>query len=75
MLMNIGMMWLDDDQRRSLEEKVQRAADYYSEKYGRLPELCLVNTKMLVGEKKIGKIEVKPVKTVLPYHFWLGMKA
>ena len=73
--MNIGMLWLDDDKRRSLDEKVQRAADYYQEKYGCKPELCLVNTGMVRANKKVGKIEVQPAKTVLPYHFWLGMKA
>jgi hypothetical protein len=71
--MKVGMMWLDDDKRRSLEEKVQRAADYYREKYGRLPELCLVNSKMLGDERSVGNIKVVPMPTVLPYHFWLGM--
>lgn len=74
--MNIGMLWLDDDKRRSFEEKVKRAADHYREKYGRFPELCLVNNKMLSEEKKkVGRIEVQPTQTVLPHHFWLGMKA
>lgn len=79
--MNIGMLWLDDDKRRTFEEKVKRAAEYYSEKYGRFPELCLVNTNMLAGSasaeenKKVGRIEVQPTQTVLPHHFWLGMKA
>lgn len=80
--MNIGMLWLDDDKRRTFEEKVKRAADYYSEKYGSLPELCLVNSAMLAGDKasteenkKVGRIEVQPTQTVLPHHFWLGMKA
>lgn len=72
--MNVGMLWLDDDKRRPFEEKVIRAADYYQEKYGCLPEVCLVNVKMLAAEKKVGQIEVQPVKTVLPHHFWLGMK-
>lgn len=74
--MDIGMLWLDDDGRRSFEEKVTRAADYYQEKYGRFPELCLVNSKMLSAEnKKVGRIDVQPTQTVLPHHFWLGMKA
>lgn len=80
--MNIGMLWLDDDKRRTFEEKVKRAADYYSEKYGRFPELCLVNNAMLAGDKaateenkKVGRIEVQPTQTVLLHHFWLGMKA
>ena len=71
--MNVGMLWLDDDRQRPLEEKVSRAADYYQEKYGRLPELCLVNPKMLAEEKKVGRVRVQPENTVLPHHFWLGM--
>ena len=80
--MDIGMLWLDDDKQRPFEEKVSRAADYYREKYGRFPELCLVNSKMLDEDvvspsenKKVGRIEVQPTQTVLPHHFWLGMKA
>lgn len=72
--MNVGMLWLDDDKQRSFEEKVQRAAAYYQSKYGRSPEVCLVNSKMLTTEKTVGQIEVHPVKTVLLHHFWLGMK-
>jgi hypothetical protein len=72
--MNVGMLWLDDDKQRPFEEKVIRAADYYREKYGNLPDLCLVNIQMLTGKQKVGAIEVEPAKTVLPHHFWLGMK-
>ena len=72
--MNVGMLWLDDNKQRSFEEKVKRAAEYYREKYGSSPELCLVNSQMLSDSKKVGRIEVKPVKTVLLHHFWLGMK-
>jgi hypothetical protein len=73
--MNIGMLWLDDDTKRPLEEKVQRAVEYYQEKYGRVPELCLVNPGMLAQKQQVGWIEVEPLRTILPHHFWLGMKA
>ena len=73
--MNIGMLWLDDDKKRPLAEKVQRAADYYKEKYGRSPEVCLVNFQILADERQIGKIKVQPVRTVLRDHFWLGMQS
>jgi hypothetical protein len=73
--MNVGMLWLDADSHRTFDEKVKRAADYYSNKYGRKPELCLVNTHMIEGEKQVGTIQVQPAKNVLPHHFWLGMKA
>lgn len=73
--MNVGMMWLDTDKHRSLEEKVRRASEYYRDKYGRFPELCLVNTRILDDETKVGRVMVQPAKAVLPGHFWLGMSA
>jgi hypothetical protein len=73
--MNVGMLWLDDDRNRSLEEKVSRAVEYYREKYGRMPEMCLVNKEMLSAEKLVGKVNVQPIANILPHHFWLGMKS
>ena len=74
-VMKIGMMWLDTDKQRSLEEKVRRAADYYRDKYGRFPEFCLVNSRILTDEKKVGRVKVRPGKSVMPGHFWLGMSS
>lgn len=71
--MNVGMLWLDTDRKRSLDEKVLRAAEYYQEKYGRFPELCLVNSKLIDKAKKVGRVKVEAARTVLPDHFWLGM--
>ena len=72
--MNVGMLWLDADQVRTFDEKVNRAAEYYEEKYGRFPELCYVNSKMLAEERNVGRVEVKPIKNIQFNHFWLGMK-
>jgi len=71
--MKLGMLWLDDDKAMSLEAKIRRAAEYYQDKYGKVPDLCLVNKKMLTEDKQIDAIEVRPVKHVLPDHFWLGV--
>ncbi len=71
--MKIGMLWLDTDQKRSFDDKVKRAVEYYEDKYGRLPDLCLVNKASLNDEKKVGHVIVQPVKSVQPGHFWLGM--
>jgi len=73
--MKVGMLWLDDDKKRPFDEKIVRAADYYRTKYGRSPNMCLVNKKMLANEISVGKIIVSPVKTILPNHFWLGVDA
>ncbi len=45
--MNIGMLWFDNDPRTALTAKVNRAADYYRQKYGLVPDLCLVHPSML----------------------------
>lgn len=74
-MMNVGMLWLDDDKKRPFDEKVVRAAEYYQTKYGRSPNICFVNKKMLKEEKSVGKITVSPVRSVLPHHFWLGVDA
>ncbi len=71
--MNVGMLWLDADKNRTFEEKVSRAADYYRDKYGRFPELCLVNGKHLAESKKVGRVRVESARSVLPDHFWMGM--
>jgi hypothetical protein len=72
--MKTGMLWLDADARRTLEEKVQRAVEYYSQKYGSMPDLCLVNTGTFSEEEiKIGPVKVQRARTVLPHHFWVGM--
>ena len=72
--MKIGMLWLDDDKRRSLEEKVRRAAEFYENKYGQCPNRCYVNKNMLAEEKEVGHLWVKPAVNVLPHHFWIGIQ-
>lgn len=69
------MLWLDDDRKLSLEEKVLRAAAYYKDKYGRLPDLCLVNRGSATEQTVVGQIEIRPAANVLPHHFLVGMKA
>lgn len=71
--MKVGMLWLDTDKSRSLDEKVLRAVEYYQDKYGKLPELCLVNSSVIAEAKSVGQVKVEAARTVLPDHFWLGM--
>ena len=71
--MNVGMLWLDDDARTTIEEKIKRAADYYQHKFGQAPDTCLVHTGMLKDELEVGAIHVLPARNVLPHHFWIGI--
>ncbi|MCC6602104.1 MAG: hypothetical protein IT327_02780 [Anaerolineae bacterium] len=70
------MLWLDDDKQRPLAEKVQRAVEYYQQKYGTVPTTCLVNSSAVAAETAVAgvKVKVKGSTTVLPYHFWLGQE-
>jgi len=75
--MNVGMLWFDNDPHTALTAKVGRAADYYRQKYGLAPDLCLVHPSMLgerpdLVEGRAGKVAVRPNRAVLPGHLWIG---
>ena len=73
--MHIGMLWYDNDPTAALDVKIQKAAEYYRNKYGRKPNLCLVNPGMLNGEKfREQKITIRPYRFVLPGHLWIGIE-
>ena len=76
--MNVGMLWYDNDPRTALTAKVARAADYYRQKYGLVPDLCLVNPSMLskpgpdLTEEPTGKVTIRPNRAIQPGHLWIG---
>lgn len=75
--MHTGMLWFDNDPRATLDLKIKKAMDYYNKKYGRIPDICLVNPGMLeAGQKQIelGKLLVRPYQPVMPGHFWIGVE-
>jgi hypothetical protein len=72
--MHTGMLWFDDSSA-TLKSKIQKAADYYHKKYGRLPDLCLVHPNMLKDVKlEDEKITIRPYRPVLPGHIWIGVE-
>jgi len=74
--MDIGMLWFDDDSRRSLSEKVARAVDFYKTKYGSPPTVCFINPATLKDKpapETAGGIQLRSARNVLVDHFWLGM--
>ena len=72
--MNRGMLWFDNDPKTNLAVKIKQAADYYRQKYGAAPNLCLVHPSML-AEKTIeeGKITIRTYRPVLPGYLWIGL--
>jgi len=72
-----GLLWFDDDPARTTGEKIARAAQRYRQKYGHSPDVCYVHPWQLKGRGiglSDGGIQVLPAKSVLPHHFWMGMK-
>ena len=75
--MHTGMLWFDNDPRTTLSVKIQKAMDYYSKKFGRTPELCLVHPGMLeTGQKQLtlGRVTIRAYQPVMPGHFWIGVE-
>lgn len=72
--MREGYLWFDGNQDRDLEQKIERAAQYYLAKHGTRPNLCFVHPIMLLGSPAtLDDIEIRATNSVLPNHFWLGV--
>jgi hypothetical protein len=81
-VMDIGMLWFDNDQKTDFQAKVNRAAHYYRNKYGKKPDLCFVHPCMFPSSPKqvdddpvlkTKGVEVRVSNTMLPNHFWIGI--
>lgn len=72
--MQAGMMWFDNDKKTTLMTKVNTAAAYYKKKYGRNPNLCMVNPSMIPEElPKEGKVSIRPYQPIVSGHLWIGI--
>ncbi|MDP1547062.1 MAG: hypothetical protein Q8L87_13670 [Anaerolineales bacterium] len=75
--MHTGMLWFDNDPRTTLSVKIQKAIEYYSKKFGRIPNLCLVHPSMIEtgkGQMELGKLVIRPYRPITPGHFWIGVE-
>lgn len=76
--MNFGMLWFDNNPRKTLAEIIDEASTYYQKKYKLTPNKCFVNPSMLSNEDKnskklwIGGVRIESTQTVLPNHIWIG---
>lgn len=70
------MLWFDSNRAMAVEQRVERAANYYRDKYGRAPTLCLVHPTLASAgmPKQVGQVELRTLESVLPNHFWIGVK-
>jgi hypothetical protein len=72
--MREGWLWFDNDTGRTVEEKVQRAAERFRAKFGQKPDTCYVHPQAIADkEQQCGGVRVIAARHVLPHHFWLGI--
>lgn len=70
--MTFGMLWFDNS-KSPLRDKIIRAADYYRQKYGQVPNCCLVNAAQF-EQLDLGILKVEGAKNILPGHLWIGVE-
>ena len=75
--MNVGMLWFDNDKKTVLQEKVDKAVDYYRRKYGSVPNLCMVHPSMLTApgyepDGKLRAVVIQAHRAIRPGHLWIG---
>ncbi|MEX2143656.1 MAG: hypothetical protein WD740_03605 [Anaerolineales bacterium] len=74
--MELGELFLIEDQRMSLEQRVLWAAERYKRKYGQQPTLCMLHPSLMEGERKrMGVLRLVAKRSVLPNYLWLGAPA
>lgn len=75
--MHTGMLWFANKEK-NLTANITQAVEYYTKKYGRTPDLCLVHPSMLEAQSErqleVNKITVRPYRPVLPGHIWVGVE-
>ncbi len=67
----IGMLWLDAEKKRSMDERVRRAATFFRDKHGRNPIIVYANAKQVKAETAVDGIVVRPSKNILLHHLYL----
>ena len=61
--------WFDDNPKKPVEEKIGEAVQRYMRRFGRRPNLCLVNRADCVPYRGL---EVRPAGHVHRHHFLVG---
>jgi hypothetical protein len=68
-----GLLWYDNDPKRSLAMKVDQAVTRYRAKFGRKPTVCWLNEADMDSDTdEIKGIRLQQKSNVLKHHFMVG---
>ena len=74
MTITSGMLWQFDSGKRTLAEEIKRAVDYFSQKYGEIPNTVLVHPDMLDGTQADLEINVEIWRGIVRQHLLVGVE-
>ncbi len=70
--MKQGLVWYDNDPKKSLDDKLSEAAHRYKEKFGVEPNVCYIHPSHYDAQRAtIAKMRMIRAPQVLPNHLWL----
>lgn len=75
-VLRIGMLWRGNKEDKSMYDTIGHAAAYYFSKFGKVPQFCHVHPDSFGGKwpkKSSSNMIIKPDKSILPNHVWLGV--
>ena len=73
--MREGLLWFDNDPKRSLTDKITRAATRYQSKFRQKPTICFMNKADFAGKpEKVNGIVLRAAPNVLRHHLWIGVE-
>ena len=71
--MKEGLLWYDNDPKRSLSAKVDQAVTRYRARFGRKPTVCYLNEVDLNGHtEEVKGIRLQSKSNVLRHHLLVG---
>lgn len=81
-MMQVGLLWFDNDPRRAVAAKALDAARRYREKFGVMPDTCYVNSAALGGREMTvplpatdkAVLRLRPAADICPHHFLVGVE-
>ncbi len=70
--MKQGLVWYDNDPKKTLDVKMTEAAKRYQEKFGAEPTICYLNPAHIDAKRaSFGKLRLVSAPKVRPNHLWL----
>ncbi len=69
--MKLGLLWYDNDPKKSFEKKISEASVRFREKFGSDPNVCYMNPADLSSPAPTVPLRFIGVKIIRPHHFWL----